>query len=738
MKSDNLPLMTKILVVQTVLVFICIIFVTDVSNLLNKENAHHINEISERTAIILTNRIKYDIQTLEVLANLISNFECINCENVIKAIQTSISEKNFRQIDVFLPDGSNIFDESEEVSYESYFLQAMEGISDVTEVKREDDNGNILVFALPIKKNNSVVGVLRAKYPVYELSEILNTKPTEMDGYTVVIKNTGDVILYSKEKSANLLYNNIYKYIESFPNNNQQIEKFYNDIQEGKTNSIILNKDNNLKYISYIPVEYISGCYLLTIEPYDILSKNAYSVVKNFIIVFVIVILLSIIVIIYINNAQNKSKKTIEKLAFEDRITGGMNINKFIIEAKNILIRNKTEKFCLVKLDIDKFKYYNDTHGFEIGNQMLKHVYNRINFSMLKDEIIARESGDNFIIMMKYVDEINISERLNKMCSKQINLSEFCGELNTSYVLDLSFGVYIIEDIDTDINLMIDRANIALKKSKDSRFEKIYFYDEGLRNTIIKEKELENIMHASLENNEFVVHLQPKYNICLNKVVGAEALVRWNHPEKGMLYPGDFIALFEKNGFIVNIDMFMLESICKIIKGWIEEGYKPVPISLNMSIINFNSEDFAYKLESVIKKYGVPVHLIEIELVETMVCDDVDRFIKIINKLKEIGICISMDDFGTGYSSLNLLKDMPIDVIKLDRGFFNESTYTNKGETIVASIVKMAEDLGLKVICEGIETDKQLNFVKKVGCHIVQGYLLSKPVTVEKFEKIAF
>lgn len=739
MRSNNFSLIIKILIVLIVLISTCIFFVNGVSNLLHEENAHHNRQISEQNATILTNKINYNIQTLEVISKFISSYEYINCENVNKAISATTNGKGFIKINVLLPDGSNIFDENENVGYKSYFKLAMEGISNVSEVIRnENDNENILVFAIPIKKDNSVIGVLRATYPVYELCEILNIHPLGKIGYIVIIENTGNVVLHSKGMDVSLPYKNVYRYIRSFSGNDQAIKKFYNDIQKDKSDSLIFKEKNELKYISYIPIKEINGWYLLTIEPYNILSKNALSVVEYFIVVFFILILLSIIVIIYINRAQYRSKIAIEDLAFVDRVTGGKNINKFVIEAKNILAKNKTEKYCIVKLDIDKFKYYNHIHGYEIGNEILKYVYNSLNSTLLKDEVVAREIDDNFIVMMKYVDESNTTERLIKLCSNPINLSEFSSELNSSYVLELYFGVYHILDTDTDINSMIDRANIAQKKVKGKRFDKISFYDESLRSIIIKEKELENIMHASLKKNEFVVYLQPKYNIYLNTVVGAEALVRWNHPEKGLLYPNEFISLFEKNGFIVNIDMFMLESVCKMIRYWIDEGYKPVPISLNISILNFNNEDFAHKLKSVINKYDVPVNLIEIELVETMVCDDVDKFLDIINKLKNIGICVSMDDFGTGYSSLNLLKDMPIDVIKLDRGFFNESTYTNKGETIVASIIKMAKDLGIVVVCEGIETDKQLDFVKKVGCHIVQGYLLSKPITVEKFEIIAF
>ncbi|WP_236879340.1 putative bifunctional diguanylate cyclase/phosphodiesterase [Clostridioides difficile] len=243
-------------------------------------------------------------------------------------------------------------------------------------------------------------------------------------------------------------------------------------------------------------------------------------------------------------------------------------------------------------------------------------------------------------------------------------------------------------------------------------------------------------MNKALEKGEFIVYYQPKYSLGdVNEIEGAEALIRWNSPEFGFISPIDFIPLFEKNGFIVNIDMFVFEEVCKTLNKWINKGYTPVPISVNMSRVHLYRDNFIENITDLISKYNISPEFIELELTESVVFDNLNILIDIMKKIKEIGFLISMDDFGSGYSSLNLLKDLSFDILKLDRGFLIETTDTKRGKIIISKIVEMAKAIDIKVICEGVETYEQVEFLKEIGCDKVQGYLFAKPMVLDEFEK---
>ncbi|MDX5679651.1 EAL domain-containing protein, partial [Clostridioides difficile] len=287
-------------------------------------------------------------------------------------------------------------------------------------------------------------------------------------------------------------------------------------------------------------------------------------------------------------------------------------------------------------------------------------------------------------------------------------------------------------------NTIMDRANTARKTIKGGHKNSFAFYDKEMHKKILKEKEIENSMVDALNNGEFIVYFQPKYSLSDYQIIGAEALVRWDNPQKGLIPPIEFIPVFERNGFIVNIDFYVFEEVCKKIREWMDEGQKVVPISVNLSRMHFVNSNFIEEFKLIVDKYKIPTRLIELELTETAVLDNIEGLLDTMNNLKEKGFVISMDDFGTGYSSLNLLKELPVDILKLDRAFFTEKDESNNEKIVISNVIKMAKELKMKVISEGVETISQVEFLKQIGCDMVQGYLFSKPMPVKEFEKIAF
>lgn len=443
--------------------------------------------------------------------------------------------------------------------------------------------------------------------------------------------------------------------------------------------------------------------------------------------ILIVILLLTLLAVI-------KSKKSIEKYAYEDKLTKCRNLTKFNIDGERILQAKKNGSYAIVSLDIDKFKTINDMYGYETGNQLLEQLAECLTQSLDSDEIVCRASGDNFVILVKNDAESSLRERMKEIMEK-IRMQSCLAGRSLQYTL--SCGIYSVEE-NVSVNGAIDRANLARKSVKGGYKNSIGFYNEAMRVKVLKEKEIESIMEEALGNGEFVVYYQPKYLIEDQKIIGAEALVRWIRPDGTMIFPDEFIPVFESNGFILQMDIYIFNQVCMKIREWMDQGKSPYPISVNLSRVHLFQTDFYKEYIAMIKHYRIPPNLLEIELTENVIFDNQLQLVTIMREFKKAGLSLSMDDFGSGFSSLNLLKDMPIDFLKLDREFFNVASDTDRGQTVIRNVVTMAKQLKILVISEGVETKEQVEFLKQIDCDIAQGYYFSKPVAVDLYEKMAF
>ena len=297
-------------------------------------------------------------------------------------------------------------------------------------------------------------------------------------------------------------------------------------------------------------------------------------------------------------------------------------------------------------------------------------------------------------------------------------------------------------DPNLPLTQQLDRANVALKNVKDTNDSRLFafqFYSDLDRLKLMREKDMENRMQDALNAGEFVVYLQPKLSLKDDTISGAEALVRWQDPERGLIPPDEFIPFFEKNRFIVEVDLYVFDQVCSLLRRWLDEGITPVPISVNMSRAHLAKTDFLDAYEAIRKAYGVPPELLEIELTETLVFTNPEALFQVIDQIHRRGYRCSMDDFGSGYSSLNLLKDLRMDTLKLDRAFFTSQNADNPRERdVVTSVIDLAEKLSMSTVAEGVETPAQTAFLKEARCDMVQGYVFSRPVPIPDFEALAF
>lgn len=428
-------------------------------------------------------------------------------------------------------------------------------------------------------------------------------------------------------------------------------------------------------------------------------------------------------------NTEMEIKAELEYRADYDSVTGLYNSDTFYRNAAEVIFHHPDTQYAIISVDVDHFRIINDRFGIEAGNRCLKFM-GRIIQEVLGDHGIAgRYQGDIFSVLFA-CEQADSYMGFVKRLSERFTFQEAaqCGSA-------LSFGIYKVVDPNIPVQLMCDRARLAKKGIKGSTLVNYAVYDDSIRLKQREESEIESEMQLALEHKEFQMYLQPKYDINTETVVGAEALVRWSHPLRGLRMPGEFLPLFENNGFIKNLDEYMWECAAAYIAKMKREG-KAVPISVNISRLHVNTTDLVEVLTSLVERYKIDPSYLELEITENIFMEDVSRLYVMMRDLKAAGFVIEMDDFGSGYSSLNMLRNAPIDVIKIDRFFLDEIISTERGRIIVENTIVMSKKLGLKVVAEGVETREQVEFLRKAGCDVVQGYYYSKPVQVCEFEKL--
>ncbi len=441
------------------------------------------------------------------------------------------------------------------------------------------------------------------------------------------------------------------------------------------------------------------------------------------------------IISFYLLKLRNSERIT-EKMEMAknfDTLTGMPTIHKFLKDANILVQAYANTNFAIASLDLKNFKYINDSLGYDVGDQLLKELAQYLRDTSLGKQICARISADNFVALIPYVNKEKLMEHVTGLTE---TFAENQNQKNVALNIGLSVGIYMLKDKEKDFMAAIDNANIARKLVKNSSVDSCAFFDDNMEQELRKEQMIISNMHSALDNEEFQVYLQPKVELITGKISGAEALVRWRRGDGSMLSPNDFIPIFEKNGFVIKLDFYIYEQVCKLLQRWRKEGKKIVPISVNVSRVHLYHDDFLEKIMDLIHNYQVEPWMIEFELTESIFLNNTVTAIAVMKELRKQGFCVSIDDFGAGYSSLNLLKDMRTDVLKLDKEFFRAGEMRDEERIIVSSIISMAKQLNMKVLSEGVETQMQSDFLKKVECDMAQGYLYAKPLPIVEFEKL--
>ena len=415
-----------------------------------------------------------------------------------------------------------------------------------------------------------------------------------------------------------------------------------------------------------------------------------------------------------------------------DDLTGLLNRDAFCKKVDAILSEDNlgslSGEYAIVYFDIQRFKAINDIFGSEEGDRVLSYIASSIQNISTDICVTCRITSDKFVFLTHtYGHDLDM---LLKRLIKKIS------QYDLQFEIYCNLGIYVTDENKISANTMIDRAVLAQKSIKGSYTLKYNYYKESMRNNLLSEQEIVGEMQNAINKNQFVIYYQPQYNHSTGMIIGAEALVRWNHPEKGLIPPGLFIPIFENNGFITKLDLYVFDNVCKFIRKCLDLKLPVVAISTNFSRHDLYFPNFVESLEAIRVKYDLDSSYLRVEITETALVGNAPYINDIIKKLHEYGYIIEMDDFGSGYSSLNVLKDIEFDIIKLDMQFLAERKDNNRGGTILSSVIRMAKWLEIPVIAEGVENVHQADFLKSIGCDYVQGYLYSKPIPEDEYQKL--
>lgn len=438
----------------------------------------------------------------------------------------------------------------------------------------------------------------------------------------------------------------------------------------------------------------------------------------------------SLVLTLLLRDRANTAR-AMHDMLYTDSLTGHPNYKALSSDAPALLGR-ASEPYALIYMDMHRFKSVNDVYGYEAGDHVLRAIADTLDRFIRKGERFARVYADTFVLLLHYADDDALSQRVKELSDALASITPPGFEGNEFL---FSGGIYRLQKQSRNLDHACDRANYAKSSIPEFYSNTFVFYDDVLHSRIMEEKELERSMLPALERNEFVPFYQPKVNAVTGEVVGAEALVRWRHPQLGCLSPASFLPFYEQNGFVVKIDLSIFEQVCDYLQNSLRNGKRTVPISVNFSRRHMQNKHFGQTLREIADRHGVPPELLEIEITETGKLDSVDLAAEFVQSIKECGFLVSIDDYGVGYSSISFLQELPLDILKLDKKFIENAMAIPKACDLMQHLTLAMRKNGIQIVCEGIETPKQRDFIIDLDCNIAQGYLYAKPMPLQQFEE---
>ncbi len=733
-RESNATLFFAIISLLMIVIIVLLQFNMSVGNSFENSTKQTLENVAKQQKQSFDRELTSESNGLASIVKAISAFEYYDQDAIIEYIEQVQSNFNFQSI--VLADataGGGLLIPGEHlvnISEEPYYDLVKQGQTVTTEPHISDHSGDVvLTVAAPIYYEGTVQAMITAEYSTDYLASILHNDVLNAGGYAMIVNQDGDILLSTVELGYDYVRTELVQYDP--PNTSTSVS---DDIRYGRENVVTFELDGNRSISAYTPLAF-NNWSIMYVVPEDTVMQLANSFSNQMTTITMLVTIAFLSFATYILYTKRKSLLAIEKTAYYDELTGIRNLSKFKIDVAQVLSQNPNKQYYMVKADVINFKAINELFSFETGNRVIITMAEAGKQASHPSFIQARVTSDEFMLFAEKVYFDNIGSILDRYTAI---FKEKLAETALNHRFEFRVGRYLIEQDETDIDSMINKTNMAHSFAKVEGGACIWDYDERFKQQVLKNGEITNKMHSSLENGHFKAYLQPKNSVETGEVLGAEALVRWIEPDGKVHFPGDFIPLFERNGFITKLDMYMLETVCKMLRRWQDEGKKCIPISVNFSRINLNDPNFVSKIKAIADKHGVPTKFIEVELTETSLSDDEKQLTTLLDSLKEAEFSVSIDDFGSGYSTLGMLKNFKVDTLKLDRSFFIDYRDDKRGNLVVEGIIKLARSLDMFTLAEGIEEKGQVEFLHSVGCDAAQGYYFAKPMPISDFEKKLF
>lgn len=649
-----------------------------------------------------------------------------NCEALLAKHKATW---NYHELFLLAPDGSELIPAEHGFSKTSALAQR--AFKEKRPAVGKGGLDNSISYAIPVFHGDTVIAMLMVTRGTEKAQELLNVRVHDGGGLVILADYDKRIVV----KAWNAPREELIKSVNFFTQDGRiDTSVFGKDYTLDSNHELSFKDSNHQEWRLSQRTSKEFGLTLIYAVPTEALAEklpslrwqnSASNVVSFLLILFLIADLLWL---------QRSYRKKLYEAEYGDPLTLGDNSAGFSHHMKNLLLFN-WQSYALITMDINKFKLINDEYGVSKANELLRLVYETISARLVSDELCARHNADTFLILMRCNEEQRVRERLEGIMADIMIRKHALGILHKH---GLSAGVYFVTDRTLPPYIMLDHANFAREQCKKPPYPTCVFYDESVQDKLRFETELLNSFPSALEQCQFEIWLQPKVNIHTNIVTGAEALVRWRHPELGFLSPGAFLPVLEQSKRIVQLDLWVFEEVCRLLFRWDQEGREIIPIAVNLSRAHLSSENFLNDYLNILNVYNINPHWIELELTESLFIENEERLSHVFASIRSHGLRCSIDDFGTGYSSLSMLKNANVDTVKLDRSFFSTPELSDQSRAVISSITQLASALGLTTVAEGVEHSSTLEFLLSTDCATVQGYLYSKPLPVPEFEAFTF
>ena len=706
------------------------LYVNRLSTLLHNNTKTYLAEVAKQGVNTIESKIQDDFNLLQSIATAIGVIPNPTEQMITRLMKAESKTNNFKRMGFVYPDGIAILSDDLllDIHHEPHFTKAMAGTPNVSNlIKDASDGKNIFVESVPVYHQDKIIGVLFATRSTEEYTQALDIESFGGEGYSIIVRANGDKIVGASHKNA---VSGMYNIFNSPDDPDHELAHNIQQALKNRRSGTIhyLSAEKGELHISYEPLK-INDWYLFSVVPTAHLSAQLNAFITLLLILCLAIAVAGLVVWGYVFLQQKKNKEQLFNYAYVDPVTGFPNAEANRTAAEQLLKENPKGHYAMVALDVSKFKIFNEQHGYEVGNILLKHIARLIKNNLQPQELCTRIYGDYFAMLLKYTDEGTLKNRL-ELLGEQI--TNFQTENHQAYAVLLSFGVYPIEDKSMPIRVMYNRAAVAKSQIKGRYDQIVAFYKPDWQQKLEEEDFIERHMQHALKKGEMKVLLEPIVSLENGKIGAASVTAEWKiEKEKKTLSIRQFLPVFRKNGFIYQFDLFLFEQACKILAQWQKENLPLIPLVINLANELFLDVHFVQHLTQKTTEYGILPKWIVIELTETAQTEFLPQLERAGAALRKAGFGLTVRYSGQGVTLSNIFQHLPVEGIKIAPGVWAPNA-SEKQQLLARAIVEMCRKLQVFLAAEGVQTPQETEHIKKLGFQFAQGSGLFPTVTAEK------